>query len=96
MDDPVTAQSPTLISKVESYLAGEIGHDAIREFAWGLADDAPTQPEAHEEPFWSCVFTIIHLADAEHWRDGCTQRDLGSFLRLLREGKPIPDEWKRK
>ncbi len=95
MNDLVTTQTPELIRRLESYLAGKISHDEIREFAWGFADASPEDPPPDEETFWSCVFTVIHLADPEHWRDGCTQRDLTPFVELLREGKPIPDEWKK-
>lgn len=92
MNDLVVAETPILIQRIESYLAGEIDHIAIREFAWGFTDRSPEKPPPDEELFWSCMFTIIHLADAEHWREGCTQRDLSLFLKLLRERKPITDE----
>jgi hypothetical protein len=94
MNDLVAAETPILIQQIESYLAGEIDHIAMREFAWGFTERSPEKPPPDEESFWSCIFTIIHLADADHWRDGCTQRDLTQFLKLLRERKPITDEWR--
>jgi hypothetical protein len=87
MNPVVKAETSNLIRMLELYLAGEIGHEAIRDFAWSFADSSPVKPPPDEESFWSCIFTIIHLADTEHWNDGCPQRDLPQFLVRLRDGR---------
>ncbi|WP_351077572.1 hypothetical protein [Shewanella sp. CAL98-MNA-CIBAN-0140] len=75
-----------LAEKLESYLSGKIDHEAIKSHAWSLSDASPKEPTEAEKVFWSTVFTIIHLADDEHWKDGCTQRDLGELLIQLKGG----------
>ncbi|MBB1361838.1 MULTISPECIES: hypothetical protein [unclassified Shewanella] len=75
-----------LAEKLESYLSGKVGHEAIKSYAWSLSDESPKEPTANEKVFWSSVFSIIHLADDEHWEDGCTQRDLGELLIQLKGG----------
>ena len=74
MTSIVTTESPKLIAKLESYLSGAIGHDEISEYAWTLTDHSKENPPKNERPFWSAVFTIIHLADEAHWNDGCTEK----------------------
>jgi hypothetical protein len=76
-----------LAEKLNAYLSGEIDHSAIKSHAWALADSSPKDPVESDAIFWSCVFTIIHLADDEHWNDGCTERDLGKLLTKLKDGK---------
>lgn len=73
-----------LADKLESYLSGNIDHEAIKSHAWSLSDASPKEPKESEKAFWSSVFTIIHLADDEHWKDGCTQRDLSELLIQLK------------
>ena len=73
-----------LAVQLEAYLIGKIDHECIRSYAWGLSDSSPREPSVSEKVFWSCVFSIIHLADDEHWNDGCTQRDLGELLNQLK------------
>jgi hypothetical protein len=75
-----------LAEKLDAYLSGKIDHGAIQSYAWGLSDSSPKEPNESEKVFWSCVFSIIHLADDEHWKDGCTQRDLGKLLNQLKGG----------
>ncbi len=75
-----------LAEKLGAYLSEQIDHKAIQSYAWGLAGSSPKEPEESEKVFWSSVFSIIHLADDEHWQDGCTQRDLGKLLSQLKGG----------
>jgi len=86
VSDIVKEWTGDLIIKLESYLSGNIPHDEIREYAWDFAEESPKNPPAEDKPFWSTIFTIIHLADEEHWNDGCTQRDLESLLKTLKSG----------
>ncbi|WP_417445482.1 hypothetical protein [Kangiella sp.] len=74
-----------LITKLEDYLSGALTHDEIREFAWNLAEDSPKEPTKEENIYWSTVFSIIHLADDEHWNDGCTQKDLTDLCVKLKQ-----------
>ncbi|PKG98092.1 hypothetical protein [Paraglaciecola sp. MB-3u-78] len=73
-----------LAEQLESYLSGKMGHEAIKSHAWSLSDASPKEPTATDKVFWSSVFSIIHLADDKHWKDGCTQRDLGELLIQLK------------
>lgn len=79
------AMKNEMVGKLESYLSGSLSHGEIREFAWSLADESPRKPAEHEKMYWSAVFSIIHLADDDHWGDGCTQKDLGSLCELLKQ-----------
>ena len=75
-----------LAEKLEAYLSGQIDHETIRSYAWDLSHGSPEEPTESEKVFWSSVFSIIHLADDEHWSDGCTQKDLGECLNQLKGG----------
>jgi hypothetical protein len=79
------------IEKLEGYLSEKIDHDAIRSYAWGLSESSPNEPEGSDKIFWSSVFSVIHLADADHWKDGCTQRDLSKLLSELKKRQCIKD-----
>ncbi|AQA17282.1 hypothetical protein BST95_02630 [Halioglobus japonicus] len=72
-----------LAAILEAYLSGRVGHEAIRSYAWELTDSVPAEPDKNSEPYWSAVFSIIHLADEEHWNDGFTKRDLNAALDQL-------------
>ena len=74
-----------LITKLEGYLSRELTHDEIKEFAWNLVEDSPKETSREENIYWSTLFSIIHLADDEHWKDGCTQRDLTDLCVKLKE-----------
>jgi hypothetical protein len=78
------AMKNEMVRKLESWLSGSLPHEDIREFAWSLAAESPAEPAGHEKLYWSAVFSIIHLADDDHWSDGCAQRDLGSLCELLK------------
>ena len=80
-------QIEELIEKLEAYLSGSVTHDTISSYAWALSDQSPQKPEESEKVYWSTIFGIIHLADAEHWKDGCTQRDLGELCNKLKQTK---------
>ena len=80
------ANRDKLAEKLEAYLSGQIDHDAIRSYAWDLSHSSPEEPTEPEKIFWSSVFSIIHLADDEHWSDGCAQKDLGKCLNQLKGG----------
>ena len=80
----INVQKFPLIAKVEKYFAGEFSHDEISDYAWGLADKAPHSIPDEDKVYWSCVFSIIHLADESHFKDGCTQKDLGELLEKLK------------
>ncbi len=69
---------------MERYLAGELSHDDISVYAWELADKAPHSIPDTDKIYWSCIFSIIHLADESHFKDGCTQKDLGELLEQLK------------
>jgi hypothetical protein len=73
-----------LITKLEKYLSGEISHDEISKYAWELSEESPTSIPEQDKAYWSAVFSIIHLADSEHFKDGCSQKELGKLLKLLK------------
>ena len=73
-----------LTNKLESYLSGGIPHDAIKNYAWELVDQSPNEPLENEKVYWSTIFTIIHLSDDEHWKEGCTQRNLNQLCYQLK------------
>lgn len=79
------AMKEEMVRKLENYLSGSLSHEEIREFAWRLAAESPAEPNHHDKLYWSAVFSVIHLADEGHWRDGCTQRDLGGLCRQLKQ-----------
>ena len=81
------AMKDQMIEKLEGYLSGSMSHEDIREFAWNLADESPAEPAEHEKVYWSSVFSIIHLADEDHWIDGCTKRDLGRLCEQLKRAQ---------
>lgn len=74
-----------LASKLEKYLSGLSSHEEISEYAWELSEKNPEVHPGSEKVFWSAVFSIIHLADDEHWKDGCTQNDLGNLCAQLKQ-----------
>ncbi|OZY84309.1 hypothetical protein CBP51_13930 [Cellvibrio mixtus] len=73
-----------LIEKLEAYLAGSLSHEDIQKQAWNYANHSPKVPTPKESNFWATVFAIIHLADEQHWCDGCTKRDLMIFCHELK------------
>ena len=73
-----------LAEKLEAYLSGQIDHEAIKSYAWRFTESSPKEPSENDKAFWSSIFSTIHLADDEHWNDGCTQRDLGALLAQLK------------
>ncbi len=86
MEEVSQTNKDELTKKLNAYLSGQIDHEAIRSYAWGLSESLPKESIESEKVFWSCVFSIIHLADDEHWKDGCTERDLGELLNKLKSG----------
>ena len=78
-------QISLLIAKLESYLSGELSHDEIAEYSWSLADDVPELIPEENKEYWSCIFSIIHLADETHFQDGCTQKELRVLLEKLKQ-----------
>ena len=80
----INIQTSPLIAKLERYLSGELSHDEISEYSWALADKAPDSIPEEDKEYWSCVFSIIHLADESHFKDGCTQKEVGVLLEKLK------------
>jgi hypothetical protein len=78
-----------LIEKLEAYLAGSLSHEDIQKLAWNYASHSPKVPNAKESNFWATVFSITHLADEQHWHDGCTERDLAVLCHELKKSTSI-------
>lgn len=70
-----------LIEKLEAYLAGSLSHEDMQKHAWNYASHSPKAPTVNESIFWEAVFSTIHLADEQHWRDGYSERDLSLNLK---------------
>ena len=75
-----------LANKIEDYLSGRIDHESIKSYAWKYAERSPKQPPDNDKVFWNSIFSIIHLADDEHWSDECTQKELSAFIFKLNSG----------
>jgi hypothetical protein len=73
-----------LIEKLEANLAGAINHEDMQKHAWNCASYSPKEPPANESVYWEAVFSVIHLADEQHWCDGCTERDLSFLCKKLK------------
>lgn len=80
-----TSAKSELLSKLGGYLQGAFSHDDISKFAWERVDSIPENPDPADARYCSAIFTIIHLADTEHWNDGTTQRELKLIVGQLRE-----------
>ena len=86
-----------LISKIKSYLDAKITHQDMREFVDKIFDDwdnlqcDKTIDEVKgESSFWYALWTIQHLADEEHWKDGITKPELIKCLGFIEKGH-LPD-----
>lgn len=86
MTDSITTSAKSgLLSKLRDYLHGVASHDEISQFAWERVESLPEQPRLADVRYCSAIFTVIHLADSEHWNDGCTKRELEQIVEKLSE-----------
>jgi hypothetical protein len=92
------SHTPTLIQTLEQYLRQSLSHEHASNFAWStieawgeLSISGKNPESSKEELFWAAIWALQHLADAEHWADGVTQRELAPLLNSLRTGLPIPE-----
>ena len=81
---------PRLVETLRKYLGGELSHQDASDFSWSVISawenrnmvlSNPYQKGEHV--FWASIWSTQHLADEEHWKDGCTHRELGRYLHLL-------------
>lgn len=84
-----------LTEKVQAYLSGEIQHKDMANYAWDLIEEGQKLPKGEpyapgEDTFWAIIWSLQHLADAEHWEDGVTQSTLKELLHFLETGACLP------
>jgi hypothetical protein len=82
---------------LSEYLSEKIGHEDVQQFvdsvflAWERESEREIEPIAvGEKEFWCAIWSAQHLATADHWADGVTQRELGVLLKVLRNEEPLP------
>ena len=91
-----------LRDNVKSYLSSKISHSDISIYAWKVIDDwAVIKEQVKSEPyikgeqaFWACIWSIIHLANEEHEKDGLPQRELPKLLESMVSGGDLPEGYK--
>ena len=92
-------ERPLLISKLESYIAGDCSHLSVQELIrrifnnWESVTNKDSQYQENEEEFWCAVWSVQHLATEDHWQDGVAQKDLTSILHTLKENNGLPEGW---
>ncbi len=87
-----------LADSVDEYLRGAISDSALRDVAWSVVVAWEALParvregEAvqREDVLWHAVWTIQHLADAEHREEGVAEPALLECLRLLESDDALP------
>lgn len=79
-----------LIDLLEKFLTSPMTeHRKIYGFAWAVIEDwskikNPPEPEEFENVFWAAIWTIQHLCDEEHIRDGITLKEVRPYLNWLK------------
>jgi len=88
-----------LADNIRRYVSTEISHKNVVTYAWKVIDDWSTTDERvksepymkGERAFWACIWSIIHLANEEHWKDGLPQRELPKLLEIMISNQDLPD-----
>jgi hypothetical protein len=82
--------SEKLIQKLKEYSESNISHcdmqkyiDSIFDLWYGLDCDKTIEKSKEEEIFWHAVWTMQHVADEEHFKDGITQKEIVKCLNFL-------------
>ena len=97
----VDGQIRTMEERLRDYLQGKLSHEAMADTAWSVIDAWNAfpeeirhgRPEAHEDVLWHAVWTVHHLADAEHQSDGAGAPLLYECLHLLEARAPLPQHY---
>jgi hypothetical protein len=89
-----------LLLLITGYLEGRVLCNELKSFAWNIIDyftDTPKNQlpveETFEKAFWNAIWTIQHLCDDDHERDGITKRELTEVLKYLKKEKEFPDDY---
>jgi hypothetical protein len=86
-----------LLQVLRNYDSGKIGHEEAREFAWAVIADceesAVPRDAAYttsEHAFWAAIWSVVHLADQEHWADNCARPAVQKYIRILSGEDSLP------
>jgi hypothetical protein len=97
----VDGQIRVLAERLRRYLGHQLTDPEMVKAAESVLDAWEALPDeargadavAYEGVLWHAVWTIYHLADEEHRKDGVTNPALHECLHLLESRAPLPQHY---
>ena len=89
----IKGNSEKLKQKIEEYSESKLTHEEMQKYIDNIFDlwdnldcDKTVETSKEEEIFWHTVWTIQHVADEEHFKDGITQKEIANCMTYFKNG----------